>query len=52
MAVDDSLLGEKDLGFMLHDFDFQNGMTPHFFRPVMKDGVIDVPAFQDEEVRA
>ena len=52
LAVDDSLLGEKDLGFMLHDFDFQNGMTPHFFRPVMKDGVIDVPAFHDEEVRA
>ncbi|WP_077529551.1 type I-C CRISPR-associated protein Cas5c [Vreelandella utahensis] len=52
LAVDDSLLGEKDLGFMLHDFDFQNGMTPRFFRPVMTDGVIDVPAFHDEEVRA
>ena len=52
LAVDDSLIGEKDLGFMLHDFDFQNGMTPRFFRPVMKDGVIDVPAFHDEEVRA
>lgn len=52
LAVDDSLMGEKDLGFMLHDFDFQNETTPHFFRPVMKDGVIDVPAFHGEEVRA
>ena len=28
---------------MLHDLDFADGMTPHFFRPVMTDGVIDVP---------
>lgn len=52
LAVDESLTGEKDLGFMLHDFDFQNGMTPHFFRPLMRDGVIDVPAFDGDEVRA
>lgn len=52
LAVDESLAGAKDLGFMLHDFDFQNGITPHFFRPVMKDGVIDIPAFHAEEVRA
>jgi CRISPR-associated protein Cas5d len=38
-----SLLGERDLGYMLHDIDFKRGMTPHFFRPVMRDGVIDVP---------
>lgn len=52
LAVNESLTGEKDLGFMLHDFDFQNGMTPHFFRPLMRDGVIDVPAFDGDEVRA
>lgn len=52
LAVDDSLAGEKDLGFMLHDFDFDDGIIPHFFRPVMKDGVIEVPAFNDQEVRA
>jgi len=52
LVVDDGLSGEKDLGFMLHDFDFQNGMAPHFCRPVMKDGVIDVPPFYSEEVRA
>lgn len=37
-----SLLGERDLGWMLHDIDFADGMTPHFFRPTMKDGVIEV----------
>ena len=33
--------GEKDLGYMLHDIDFENDMTPRFFRAVMQDGVID-----------
>jgi CRISPR-associated protein Cas5d len=44
------LSGERDLGWMLHDIDFDNGMLPHFFRATMRDGVIDVPAF--EETRA
>ncbi len=35
------LKGEKDLGYMLHDIDFENDMTPRFFRAVMRDGVID-----------
>lgn len=35
------LSGERDLGFMLHDIDFANGMTPRFFRAVMQDGVIN-----------
>jgi CRISPR-associated protein Cas5d len=35
------LKGEKDLGFMLHDIDFENDMTPGFFRAVMHNGVID-----------
>ncbi len=33
--------GEQDLGFMLHDIDFANDMTPHFFRAVMQNGVIN-----------
>ena len=41
--VPDELRGERDLGWMLHDLDFKNGNTPHFFRPTMTDGVIDVP---------
>ena len=32
---------EQDLGYMLHDIDFANGMTPRFFRAVMQDGIID-----------
>lgn len=47
----DSLVGEKDLGFMLHDLEFdQNAKTkavksttPHFFRAQMKNGIIEVP---------
>ena len=33
--------GKQDLGFMLHDIDFANEMTPRFFRAVMQDGIID-----------
>ncbi|MFT4247028.1 MAG: type I-C CRISPR-associated protein Cas5c [Pseudomonas sp.] len=51
-AVDASLLGERDLGWMLHDIDFADGMTPRFFRALMRDGSIDVPAFDGDEVRA
>ncbi|HHB75453.1 MAG TPA: type I-C CRISPR-associated protein Cas5 [Desulfobulbus sp.] len=36
-----TLKGEHDLGYMLHDIDFANQMTPQFFRAVMQDGVID-----------
>lgn len=35
--------GERDLGWMLLDIDFADGMTPHFFRAVMRDGIIDIP---------
>jgi CRISPR-associated protein Cas5d len=38
----DQLTGERDLGFMLHDIDFADNMTPRFFRASMVDGVIDV----------
>lgn len=31
----------KDLGWMLHDLDYANDMTPCFFRPTMSDGIID-----------
>ena len=31
----------RDLGYMLHDIDFENRMVPQFFRAVMNDGVID-----------
>lgn len=44
--------GERDLGWMLHDIDFVNGMTPKFFRAAMNSGVVDVPPFVAEEVKA
>ena len=42
---------EMDLGWMLHDIDFDNGMEPRFFRAIMRDGVIAVPPLHGEEVR-
>ncbi len=51
-AIPDSLSGERELGFMLHDIDFKDDMTPHFFRATMNDGVIKVPAFASDEVRS
>lgn len=49
---DPALQGERDLGWMLHDIDFADGMTPRFFRARMVDGLIEVPRFDGEEVRA
>jgi len=42
----------KDLGWMLHDIDFSDGMTPRFFRARMQGGVIAVPPWQVGEVKA
>lgn len=50
-APHESLTGAKDLGFMLHDIEFDQNpknkavksTTPHFFRAQMTDGVIEVP---------
>ena len=35
------LEGECDLGFMLHDIDFEHDMAPRFFRAIMRNGMID-----------
>jgi CRISPR-associated protein Cas5d len=51
-APDPALSGERDLGWMLHDIDFANNMTPRFFRARMVDGLIHVPCFDGEEMRA
>jgi CRISPR-associated protein Cas5d len=51
-APADALRGEQQLGWMLHDIDFANDMTPRFFRAVMRDGVIEVPPLRSEEVKA
>lgn len=39
---------ERDLGWMLLDIDYANGMTPHFFRAAMKQGMIEVPPMARE----
>jgi hypothetical protein len=44
----------KDLGFMLYDLNFiesPEDPKPAWFRPHMKNGVIDVPPWESEEVR-
>ncbi|MFA7346513.1 MAG: type I-C CRISPR-associated protein Cas5c [Desulfurivibrionaceae bacterium] len=46
------LSGERDLGWMLHDLDFANNMEAHFFRATMRNGLIEVPPFTGEEVKA
>ncbi|MEN4901879.1 type I-C CRISPR-associated protein Cas5c [Luteimonas sp. TWI1416] len=50
--LDPSILGERDLGWMLHDIDFADGMTPRFFRARMIDGRVEVPQPGDGEVHA
>lgn len=41
----------RDLGWMLHDIDYAGEMSPRFFRAELRDGVIDVPPFDAEEVK-
>lgn len=41
---DPTFQGEQDFGYMLHDIDFENDMSPRFFRAIMEDGVIDCRA--------
>jgi CRISPR-associated protein Cas5d len=49
--IHESLRGERDLGWMLHDIDFDRNMTPRFFRAQMADGRIEIPPWHDEEVK-
>lgn len=51
-AIHASLAGERDLGWMLHDIDFVDDKQARFFRALMRDGVIDVPAFASAGVLA
>ncbi len=43
----------RDLGWMLYDLDFTNRMSPipRFFRAFLKNGVVEVPGWSNEEVR-
>ena len=50
--VNESLSGDRDLGWMLHGIDFAAGMTPRFFRAHMLDGLITVPSLPSAELKA
>ena len=43
----ESLRGERDLGWMLHDLDFAHDKQARFFRALMRDGVITVPSLTE-----
>ena len=43
---------DRDLGWMLHDIDYADGMTPRFFRASLRDGVMDVPPLDGTAVKA
>jgi len=47
------LAGRRDLGWMLHDIDFADNATPHFFRAELVDAVLTVPvaAFRRSKLR-
>lgn len=45
-----ALQGEVDLGWMLHDIDFEKEMEAKFFRAVMRNGVIEVPPMNGKGV--
>lgn len=49
----EELKGEKDLGWMLYDLDYSDSenISPCFFRGVLRDGVLEVPDWNSEEVR-
>lgn len=47
-----ALSGKQDLGWMLHDIDFDNGMQARFFKASMQDGIINVPSPGSREVKA
>lgn len=49
--VHESLAGPRDLGWMLHDIDFAEGMTPRFFRAQMQDGLVTVPPLNGTGVK-
>lgn len=49
LKPDASLMGERDLGLMLHSMDYQ-AQRPRWFRAIMRDGVIQVPALGSREV--
>lgn len=48
--IDPANLGERDLGWMLYDFDFGSSINPRYYRPVMINGIVKVPPPNSKEV--
>jgi CRISPR-associated protein Cas5d len=46
------LAGERDLGWMLHDMDFENDMEAKFFRAEMRNGIIEIPSFNERRAKS
>ncbi len=48
MVIPSSPLGDRDLGWMLHDLDFSNAddIKPQFFRAALKNGVLDLSGLE------
>ena len=44
--------GDLDLGWILHDMDFENNMEAKFFRAEMRNGIIEVPPFDGKAVKS
>ncbi len=42
----------RDLGWMLHDIDYENGNTARFFRAQLREGVMEIPLFHTSQVKA
>ena len=42
---------DLDLGWMLHDLDYENDRLPRFFRAKLRNGIIDVPPLNGGEVK-
>ena len=43
---------DLDLGWMLYDIDFEDDRSPRFFRAKLRNGVMEVPPLDSEEIRA
>ncbi len=49
----EELLRTRDLGWMLYDMDYSDpeNITPRFFRATLKDGILEIPPWDSQEVR-
>jgi CRISPR-associated protein Cas5d len=53
LQIDKELQGTRELGWMLYDMDFADtdNPMPRFFQATLRDGVLNVPAWNSEEIR-